>query len=280
MELVDIPLLSLDLSFNSSLAEHCFGQGCPLPSTLLSLNLNNVGLSSIPDIIFELIQLQQLLLAGNTLSKNNSADVSDLTKCPWPRLQHLRELSLASCGLCSMPVDLHCMPVLEIVDVSNNNITDIPPIISLSQSLKVLRLNGNGLKSIRYDVVRAGTAAIMSFLGKKLPDEYQEDVQRASDARQYGKGRAGHDEDRSSGASSSGGSDRAGTGSGGSGSGNGSGSREGDEKIRALDEEMEGLSLQLQNASKMQKYALDKKFKMLKAKRIRAVREAQKSSKK
>ena len=50
--------------------------------------------------------------------------------------------------------------------------------------------------------------------------------------------------------------------------------------IRALDEEINALSVELENKSmsKITKYAVEKKLKTIKAKRIRAMREVQKTS--
>ena len=74
-------------------------------------------------VIFENLSLtlEKLILnhnvnIGNTVYSN---------QYPWSNLLKLRELCLASCHIKEFPNDLHLLPVLEIVDVSNNNITSV-----------------------------------------------------------------------------------------------------------------------------------------------------------
>ena len=265
-DLARVPLISLDLSGNVRLGDSV---GQCLPHTLCHLNLTNIDLLSIPFALFE----SSLSNTLESLILNSNSRLRDVSNHPWSKLLRLRELGIASCHLTVMPRDLHLMKTLEIVDCSNNDITDLPPTLSLSTSLKVLRVDGNGLKSVRYDVVRGGTDRILTYLGKKLPEEYQLDVQHARDSRLYGRQQGG-------------GGGRGGGGNSGN-SGNSGGSKNNDQrmqqnslmaKVDRLDAEIQAVQEEIsQNTSMSQakKYAMNKKVKLLKAQRIRATREAQ-----
>ena len=313
-DLIIVPLLHLDLSMNQHLSD---AVGQYLPSSLISLNLSNIGLTTIPQVIFENLSLtlEKLILnhnvnIGNTVYSN---------QYPWSNLLKLRELCLASCHIKEFPNDLHLLPVLEIVDVSNNNITEISPSIALSRSIKVLRVDGNGLKSIRYDVVRGGTTSILNYLGKRLPEELQNEVEQASNSRLYGMQQQQQERNESNGSNVNGSNgsngsngnggnggnsgangregknntgpfgnnDNRGNNGGGSGSGNGSGNGSGTSSVTSLavavlDKEIDDIAdvirLNSTGMSGAKKYAMNKKLKMLKAKRIRAVREANKKT--
>lgn len=243
-ELNYIPLIHLNVSFNRSLTENGIGQN--LPSSLLHLDISNIGISSVPSIIFQkLWNLETLILDGNSFG------MDDVSRYPWSSLQKIRELGLSGCCMKTMPPDLHVLPLLETIDLSNNNISYVPPTISLSKSIKVLRLSGNSLKSIRYDIIRAGTDSILTYLGKKLPEEQQRDVNSAMECRRYGNK--------------------------GKNTGN-TGGEGGMSRQKQLDEEIDELKqiIETSNFSKVKIYAMEKKLKLLKAKRIRMVREAQK----
>ena len=233
------------------------GGSSPLSHALLRLDLRRNRLNAVPEEVFQCAGLEVLLLSGNTLS--------DTSRCPWERLQALQELGLSTCGLHDAPETLHRLTALHVLDLSNNALTGLPTTLALSPSLKALRVEGNTLRSIRYDVVRGGTERILRYLGNKFPEVDQPAIERALEARQFGT--------RSSVGDGGGAGKRSGGSTGGSAS---------TAEIVQLDAEIAKLEADAAatggRLSKAQQYAANKKVKMLRAKRIRAQRAADKAA--
>jgi Leucine-rich repeat (LRR) protein len=64
------------------------------------------------------------------------------------------------------------MTSLKHLDISNNNISSLPPELGLLEpTLEVLRLDGNPLRSIRRPILERGTKAVLNYLKDRLPDQ-------------------------------------------------------------------------------------------------------------
>ena len=216
--------------------------------SLRDLDMSSNKLDQVPNSIFHCCQkLEKLSLGGNNLR--------NVSECPWEMLESLQLLDLSSCGLKGIPGVFHQLPVLYTLDLSNNDMAGLPPTLSLSHSLKTLRVEGNAIRSIRYDVVRGGTEKILQFLGKKLPTEWQDGVMAAADSRCYADRRRG----------------------GSSSSQNHSSNNRDSEALEAKISQLEADFASQVGASKAQQYAKKKNIKMLKAKLIRLRRSEEKA---
>jgi Leucine-rich repeat (LRR) protein len=232
------------------------GSTTRLCHTLRNLNLRRNKLDHIPDVVFRCCsRLERLSLGGNRLS--------NVSSCPWERMARLNELDLSACGLRDIPEVFHELPVLHVLDLSNNDLGGLPITLALSRSLKALRIEGNPIRSIRHEVLRGGTDRVLQFLGNKFPVETQSAVEAARAARRFAEPGGG-------GGGGSGGNDKDGGGSGRDGGGGGGSSA----AVLALESELSRMEAECasQGLSKMQQYAANKKIKMVKAKLIRTKR--------
>ncbi|KFV18944.1 Leucine-rich repeat-containing protein 43, partial [Tauraco erythrolophus] len=136
---------------------------------LRSLRIVGKGVEEVDEGLLQLQQLEELILSANKISRitsanlprtlkvlelccNAVADLQDLCAQPPPELQHL---GLGYNRLCGLSQDKHLTadfwPNLVSLDLSFNNFTDLPGLVSqLSslQKLRVLVLQGNPLALI------------------------------------------------------------------------------------------------------------------------------------
>ena len=69
-----------------------------------------------------------------------------------------------------MREDVTKLTALEEVNLTNNNIGSLPPKLGLlGEKLRVLRIEGNPLRSIRRSILDKGTAAVLSYLQSRVP---------------------------------------------------------------------------------------------------------------
>ena len=74
--------------------------------------------------------------------------------------------------MCALQVrnDISKLTRLKELDLTNNDISGLPPMLGmLGGTLKVLRLEGNPLRSIRRPVLERGTAAVLEYLRGRIP---------------------------------------------------------------------------------------------------------------
>jgi Leucine-rich repeat (LRR) protein len=65
---------------------------------------------------------------------------------------------------------------LERLDVSNNDLKQIPPELGRVKTIKSIVLDGNPIKSIRRDIIGRGTMAIMKHLRNRLGEPEEGEV--------------------------------------------------------------------------------------------------------
>lgn len=99
-----------------------------------SLDLRCMGLASLPEEIFDLVELEQIFLRNNSLSKL-PAEIS-----------HLKQLHLHSNVLTHLPEELDELHALEILNLPNNMLTGIPDSISNLRRLRHLDLSSNNIR--------------------------------------------------------------------------------------------------------------------------------------
>ncbi|XP_013382592.1 leucine-rich repeat-containing protein 40 [Lingula anatina] len=128
-------LVSLDLRNN---------QLTTLPQEMSSLqNLRFITLACnrlklLPPVLYELVKLESILACDNQI---NSIDV--------PGLLRLRELAT--------------------LDLSNNDIMQIPPELGNCTSLRSLQLGGNPARNPRPAILAKGTVALLEYLRDRIP---------------------------------------------------------------------------------------------------------------
>lgn len=144
------------------------------PQTLVVLNLKQNRLETLPTLPANSLALLKELYLGNNLLQNE----------PNPS-----ECDIGAIGFAA--------PALEMVDVSNNALTDTSFLLPMKGSLSRLDLQnnnfstlrfeigffprltsvvltGNPLRSIRSDIVARGTQELLAFLRSRLPQGSQE----------------------------------------------------------------------------------------------------------
>uniref|UniRef100_A0A667WWS0 Leucine-rich repeat protein SHOC-2 n=1 Tax=Myripristis murdjan TaxID=586833 RepID=A0A667WWS0_9TELE len=115
-----------------------------LPSGLENLTkLRSVILSynrfkSFPDVLYQIVSLETVLLANNQVG---SVDPGSLK-----RMVHLSTL-----------------------DLSNNDLLNIPPELGLCTSLRCLSLEGNPFRTPRAAIVAKGTDSLLEYLRSRIP---------------------------------------------------------------------------------------------------------------
>ncbi|RZF61453.1 leucine-rich repeat domain-containing protein [Sphingobacterium corticibacterium] len=103
--------------------------------------LTDNNFTSIPEQIFEIKGLEDLVLAVNPLTE---------FPCELPRLHSLKSVSFAETGITKIPCDLSKMDSLAHFDLSRNDLTTFPEKIKTIPSLKWLSLQNNKLADITF----------------------------------------------------------------------------------------------------------------------------------
>ncbi|KAL0328490.1 UNVERIFIED_CONTAM: Plant intracellular Ras-group-related LRR protein 6 [Sesamum calycinum] len=87
-------------------------------------------------------------------------------------LQQLRILDLSQNSLQSIPESIKDLTSLTELNLSDNNISSLPPNLGLLEAhLKVLKLEGNPLRSIRRTILDRGTKAILKYLKDRIVEQ-------------------------------------------------------------------------------------------------------------
>ncbi|KAH8388453.1 hypothetical protein KR093_006575 [Drosophila rubida] len=107
-------------------------------NTLRELNIGNNRLTFIPKALYELQGLEILLASDN----------------------HIKALNVAG---------LENMGRLNTLDLRNNDIESIPPILGNLTNITHLELVGNPFRQPRHQILMKGTDAIMSYLRDRIP---------------------------------------------------------------------------------------------------------------
>jgi hypothetical protein len=152
----------LDLSGNQlqSLPEEV----CSLPE-LQTLNVRCNSLTSLPNVK-GLVQLHIFDVSNNQLDLLPD-DISS------PDLQHLSQILAKANHLQEIPSDLHELPALKTLDISENCLQEIPSELNLCAKLKELNFRENKLKDRRLMKLmeQCHTRSVLDYLEKQYKKE-------------------------------------------------------------------------------------------------------------
>ncbi len=133
---------------------------------LITLNLSNLSLTSLPPELIQLINLRVLVLQDNELTQV-PVELSQLTNLQYfylnnnkvtqvpvelSQLTSLRELYLNHNELTQVPVELSRLTDLRILNLSNNQLTQVPVELSQLINLQLLNLNNNQLTQVPVEL--------------------------------------------------------------------------------------------------------------------------------
>ncbi|XP_008333181.1 leucine-rich repeat-containing protein 40 [Cynoglossus semilaevis] len=105
---------------------------------LRSIILNYNRFKSFPEVLYQLVSLETVLLGNNQVG---GVDPSHLVK----------------------------MVNLSTLDLSNNDLLNVPPELGLCSSLRCLSLEGNPFRTPRAAIVAKGTDAVLDYLRSRIP---------------------------------------------------------------------------------------------------------------
>lgn len=130
------------------------------------LNVSCNQLDKLPDEVGLLITLREINIANNKFV--------EFPKCIY-ELLHL-EIIIA-CDNKIEAIDasesgLAALKRLATLDLSNNNISQVPPILGNMTQITSLLLHGNSFRSPRIQILEKGTASILSYLRDRIPKDF------------------------------------------------------------------------------------------------------------
>jgi Leucine-rich repeat (LRR) protein len=122
---------------------------------LTRLDLRYNHLSHLPTLR-SMAQLKELQLGYNKLQQ-----LGDLAAMLPP---DLTLLDVRDNKIREIPASIAKLTALERLELSNNDISNLPPELGLLRKIKSIVLDGNPLRSLRRDIVRKGTQAVLEHL--------------------------------------------------------------------------------------------------------------------
>nr|CAD7455508.1 unnamed protein product [Timema tahoe] len=181
-EACEAEVTSVDLSKNclSQMPDGLFR----LSDKLTDLNLSCNSLTSVPKEIVKLWHLQYLALDRNmltdlpqelaTMDKLRELVLSynkfqDIPECVYD-LKGLEILAMRGNKLSTISVaGLARLKRLAVLDLADNNISQVPPQLGNLTQLRTLELAGNGFRQPRHAILEKGTHFVLAYLRDRIP---------------------------------------------------------------------------------------------------------------
>ncbi|KAI8497700.1 hypothetical protein Bbelb_243520 [Branchiostoma belcheri] len=132
---------------------------------LLTIYLNDKGLTSVPAEVFDIRDVECLVLSNNRL-KSIPEEIG--------QLQKLQRLELDNNLLTQLPQAITTLPNLQYIDLSHNKLETLPDGLSKLKQLQYLNIWNNVFKEIPEEVCSLLQLQILSVVGnplKCLPDK-------------------------------------------------------------------------------------------------------------
>jgi Leucine-rich repeat (LRR) protein len=135
------------------------------PSSVYRLDLSRQHLKELPDSLFLLVQLEELILAGNQL---------DQLSPMIGRLKNLRILELSNNRLHGLPPEIGKLTQLTHLFLNRNRIEALPPEISNLTQLAELSLWGNRIITLPIEMMALrATLQTIDMRGINIKPEYR-----------------------------------------------------------------------------------------------------------
>jgi Leucine-rich repeat (LRR) protein len=127
---------------------------------LRRLDLSSNRLTALPPCLVCFPGLRVLIAHTNR--------IPDLELLCSPAFKALEGLDVSSNQISEL-LEVFCTTLVNLIDLNleNNNITVLPPVLGYSPRLKSLRVEGNPLKTVRRPIVEKGSATILEYLRNK-----------------------------------------------------------------------------------------------------------------
>ncbi|XP_022251317.1 leucine-rich repeat-containing protein 40-like isoform X2 [Limulus polyphemus] len=130
-------------------------------SKLLYLDLRNNQLGDLPLELSKLSTLRELYLCNNRFEKIPTVvftfDKLEILFASDNRITSINVLGLTK------------LPILTVLDLRNNNITNVPPELGNLRQLRSLVLEGNPFRNPRPAILAKGTPALLNYLRDRIP---------------------------------------------------------------------------------------------------------------
>ncbi|XP_071952369.1 leucine-rich repeat-containing protein 40-like [Antedon mediterranea] len=128
---------------------------------LTSLDLRCNALSNLPSEFSSMSEMRELIISSNRFK-----DLPDVVYT-WSKLEVIlvSENKITSIDVAS----LRKLPKLSSLDMTNNDIGEVPPELGLVESLRSLQLNGNRFRNPRPAVLNKGTVSLLAYLRDRIP---------------------------------------------------------------------------------------------------------------
>ena len=163
------------------------------------LNLNNFALTSLPNCIGQLTNLERLNLSENSLAtlpncigqltNLQELDLSSNRLEAFPdsigNLTNLQELDLSSNRLETLPDSIGNLTNLQELDLRENSLATLPESIGNANDLHELDLMDNPLRALPMSVLDLPSACSINLNGSQLSDQVLHRLQEITSAAEY-----------------------------------------------------------------------------------------------
>lgn len=147
-----------------------------------SVNISGLGLKTIPEELFEMLDLKELHLGGNQITDlpENVANFQKLTllsiqRCQLSKipncvlnLKSLQSLNLSRNKIEAIPDSINSLTDLRTLTLAKNKIKHIPPTIGSLNKLSILELRGNLISKIPKEMSNLRGLTRITLLGNPI----------------------------------------------------------------------------------------------------------------
>ncbi|XP_036377631.1 leucine-rich repeat-containing protein 40 [Megalops cyprinoides] len=174
-------LVKLNLSHNKLKS---LPLGISTMKNLKLLDCTRNQLESVPPVLAQMASLEQLYLRHNKLRflpefpscktlkelhvGNNQIEVLEADHLS--HLSALNVLELRDNKVKNLPDEITLLQDLERLDLTNNDISSLPCALGNMPKLKILALEGNPLRAIRRDLLTKGTQELLKYLRSRVQE--------------------------------------------------------------------------------------------------------------